>query len=81
VLPWCYEAEMGTVNLLHASTLYGQYNKRVKKNIFEKVYPNEKNSLGLRKNSSNNFILAKSYRVIIKCEAQSIATEFSASER
>jgi len=24
VLPWCYDVKMGTTNLLHASTLYGQ---------------------------------------------------------
>jgi len=41
VLPWCYDAEMGTANSLHALTLYGEYNKRLK-NIFEKVYLNEK---------------------------------------
>jgi len=28
VLPWRYDAEMGTANSLHASTDYGEYNER-----------------------------------------------------
>jgi len=27
VLPWRYDAEMGTANSLHASALYGKYNE------------------------------------------------------
>jgi len=28
VLPWRYDAKMGTANLLHASASYGEYNKK-----------------------------------------------------
>jgi len=28
LLPWRYDAEMGTANLLHASALYGECNER-----------------------------------------------------
>jgi len=33
VLPWCYDMDMGTANLLYASAKHGKYNERFGKTL------------------------------------------------
>jgi len=37
VLPWRYDVEMGTVNSLHASAYYGEYNERFGNQTFHYI--------------------------------------------